>query len=77
MSKVVPDRFKCAGTHVGRVVVKAAGTFTIVTRHGKVTDIPHRFCRPLHRSDGYTYYQGVSVSPSLTNAKGAPVSTST
>ncbi len=71
---VVPERLKCAGTHVGRVAVKAAGTFTIATKHGKVTDVPHRYCRPLHRSDGYTYHQGVGISPPPTSPKGAPVS---
>lgn len=71
---VVPERFKCAGTHMGRVAVKAAGTFTIATKHGKVTDVPHRYCRALHRSDGYTYHQGAGISPPPTSPKGAPVS---
>ncbi len=71
---VVPERLKCAGTHVGRVVVKAAGTFTIETSHGKVTDVPHRYCRPLHRSDGYAYHQGARSSPPPPDSKGAPVS---
>jgi 5-methylcytosine-specific restriction endonuclease McrA len=71
---VVPERLKCAGTHVGRVAVKAAGTFTIATSHGKVTDVPHRYCRPLHRSDGYAYQQGARISPPPTSPKGAPVS---
>jgi 5-methylcytosine-specific restriction endonuclease McrA len=73
---VVPERFKCAGTHVGRVAVKAAGTFTIATKHEKVTDVPHRYCRPLHRSDGYAYHQGARISAPPTSPKGAPVSVS-
>ncbi|TMC23026.1 MAG: HNH endonuclease [Chloroflexi bacterium] len=73
---VVPDRLKCAGTHVGRVTVKAARTFTIQTRHGKITDVPHRFCQPVHRCDGYSYSQVVRVAPPPTNPKGAPVSSS-
>jgi 5-methylcytosine-specific restriction endonuclease McrA len=71
---VVPPRLKCVGTHVGRVAVKAAGTFTIETSHGKVTDVPHRYCRPLHRCDGYAYHQGARISPPPTSPKGAPVS---
>ena len=71
---VVPARLKCAGTHVGRVTVKAAGTFTIATSHGKVTDVPHRYCRPLHRSDGYAYQPGARISLPPTSSKGAPVS---
>jgi 5-methylcytosine-specific restriction endonuclease McrA len=71
---VVPERLKCAGTHVGRVAVKAAGTFTITTRRGKVTDVPHRYCWPLYRSDGYTYHTGVRVAPPSNSPKGVPVS---
>ncbi len=71
---VVPERLTCAGTHVGRVVVKAAGTFTIETSHGKVTDVPHRYCRLLHRSDGYAYHQEARIAPPPTSQKGAPVS---
>ncbi|MGI9058827.1 MAG: RNA-guided endonuclease IscB [Ktedonobacteraceae bacterium] len=71
---VVPERLKCAGTHVGRVTVKAAGTFTIATSHRKVTDVPHRYCRLLHRSDGYAYHQGARISLPPTSLKGAPVS---
>jgi 5-methylcytosine-specific restriction endonuclease McrA len=71
---VVPAHLKSQGTHVGRVAVKAAGTFTITTRHGKVTDVPHRYCRPLHRSDGYTYQTGVKYSPRPVSSNGALVS---
>jgi 5-methylcytosine-specific restriction endonuclease McrA len=74
---VVPERLKCAGTHVGRVAVKAAGTFTIGTKHGKVTDVPHRYCRLLACSDGYSYQQGerMFLPPSSpTSPKGGPVS---
>ena len=71
---VVPERLKCAGTHVGRVVVKAAGTFTIANKHGKVTDVSHRYCQPLQRSDGYAYQQGARISPLPISSKGAPVS---
>src|SRR5579859_1258796 len=60
---VVPECFKSAGTHVGRVTVKAAGTFTITTKQGKVTDVPHRFCRPTHRGDGYSYGLGRRIFP--------------
>ncbi|GHO75078.1 hypothetical protein KSD_28490 [Ktedonobacter sp. SOSP1-85] len=55
---VVPERFACRGTHVGRVAVKASGYFTITTAHGKVTDVPHRFCRLIGRSTGYAYQVG-------------------
>ena len=58
---VVPEHLECVGTHAGRVAVKAAGRFDITTKHGKVTDVPHRYCRPVHRSDGYAYQPGARV----------------
>ncbi|MGX1914365.1 RNA-guided endonuclease IscB [Streptomyces phaeochromogenes] len=51
---VVPAGKK-AGSHVGRVAVRARGTFTIRTAHGTVTDIHHRHVRLIQRSDGYAY----------------------
>jgi 5-methylcytosine-specific restriction endonuclease McrA len=47
------------GTHVGKVAIKASGYFTITTRERAVPDVPHRYCRLLHRADGYTYRKGV------------------
>lgn len=46
---------KRAGSHSGRVAIKASGNFTIQTKHGKVTDVPHRFCTLIQRGDGYGY----------------------
>ena len=46
------------GTYVGKVAVRSRGTFNITTAHGVVTDIHHRFCVLVARSDGYTYQQG-------------------
>ncbi len=46
------------GTYVGKVAVRTRGTFNISTAHGVVTDIHHRFCVLVARSDGYTYQQG-------------------
>ena len=55
---VVPEVLACRGTHVGRVAVRARGTFTITTKHGKITDVPHRFCQPIGRTNGYSYQTG-------------------
>jgi len=55
---VVPDTFKCAGTHVGRVLARARGTFDIRTKHERIPDVPHRYCQPIHQNDGYSYHQG-------------------
>jgi 5-methylcytosine-specific restriction endonuclease McrA len=53
---VVPGGRK-AGTYVGKVAVRASGSFNIVTSQGTVQGISHRFCRLIARSDGYSYYQ--------------------
>ncbi len=46
-----------AGTYVGKVAVRTRGIFNITTARGLVTDIHHRFCTLIMRSDGYTYQQ--------------------
>ena len=59
---VVPGTLKRAGTHVGRVAVKASGAFTIATAHGAVADVPARFCCKLQGNDGYGYQKGARGS---------------
>ncbi|MFL1376953.1 MULTISPECIES: RNA-guided endonuclease IscB [unclassified Nocardiopsis] len=55
---------KKAGTHTGRVAVRASGSFNITTTQGTVQGIGHRYVRLLQRADGYAYTirkeQGVS-----------------
>ncbi len=47
-----------AGKYQGKVAVRASGYFSLTTRSGTVTDIAHRYCRLLQRSDGYAYEKG-------------------
>jgi hypothetical protein len=51
---VVTSGKKC-GTYVGRVAVRATGSFNITTTSGTVQGIGHRSCTPIHRCDGYGY----------------------
>jgi 5-methylcytosine-specific restriction endonuclease McrA len=44
-------------TYVGKVAVRTRGIFNITTAQSVVTDIHHRFCVLIARSDGYTYQQ--------------------
>jgi 5-methylcytosine-specific restriction endonuclease McrA len=46
---------KRAGTHTGRVAVRASGSFNIQTRHGLVQGVSHRYCAVVQRGDGYGY----------------------
>jgi len=52
---------KYAGIHIGRVLVRATGSFDIRTAHGRVQGISHRHCQPIHRNDGYSYQIGVAA----------------
>jgi 5-methylcytosine-specific restriction endonuclease McrA len=51
---VIPTGKK-AGTHTGRVAVRATGSFNIRTAAGTVQGIGHRHCRLIQRSDGWAY----------------------
>jgi len=44
-----------AGIHVGRVAVRASGSFNIQTAQGVVQGIGYKHCRRVQRGDGYGY----------------------
>ena len=46
---------KKAGKYQGRVAVRATGNFNITTPAGVIEGINHKFCRQIHRCDGYNY----------------------
>jgi 5-methylcytosine-specific restriction endonuclease McrA len=46
---------KKAGTYLGRVAIRASGSFNIRSATGLVQGIHHRFCVLLQRADGYGY----------------------
>lgn len=59
---VVPVPSAKAGVYVGRLAVRASGWCNITTaRQGVVQGISVRYCRPLYRSDGYSYGAGYST----------------
>ena len=49
----LPKPLKTEGTHVGRVAVRASGSFRVGTCDG----INARYCVVLQRADGYAYGQ--------------------
>jgi 5-methylcytosine-specific restriction endonuclease McrA len=53
---IVPSGKK-AGTHTGRVAVRASGSFNIQTGSGTVQGINWKRCRRVMPDDGYTYIQ--------------------
>ncbi|WP_018289618.1 RNA-guided endonuclease IscB [Verrucomicrobium sp. 3C] len=61
----VPRGIK-AGLHLGRVAVRASGSFNIQTLHGVVQGIGHRHCSLIQRADGYGY----RIKPKIAETKG-------
>ncbi len=59
---VVPPGLKTAGTHVGRVLVRANKSFDIRTAHQRVPGVGAAYCVPLHHADGYAYTQGKAAA---------------
>lgn len=55
MVKAVVPSGKKAGSYVGRIAVRATGSFNIQTAGGVVQGIGHRHCRMIQRADGYGY----------------------
>lgn len=60
------------GTYVGRVAVRATGSFNITTKQGTIQGVSHRYCTCLHACDGYSYGQGEPLHPGP--RKGTPLS---
>lgn len=55
--KAVVTAGKKAGTYVGRVATRATGSFNISTPDGLVQGISHKYCKHIHKKDGYFYAQ--------------------
>ncbi len=47
----VPEHLKTGGVHVGRVAVRASGSFRV----GKMDGISAKYCQVIQRADGYSY----------------------
>jgi hypothetical protein len=62
---VVPNG-KRRGTHLGRVAVRARGSFNVLTKSGIVPDISYRYCRILQQADGYSYSTRTNGNSPLT-----------
>lgn len=53
--KAVVTKGKKIGTHVGRVAVRSTGSFDISTAKGLVGGVSHKYCKTIHKKDGYAY----------------------
>ena len=70
----VPEQLKTGGVHVGRVAVRASGSFRV----GKMDGINEKYCQIVQRADGYSYtlqkdtYGGGASSPRVNAGASAP-----
>jgi len=48
---------KKIGSYMGRVAVRASGSFNIQTATGLIQGISHHYCKVIQRADGYGYLQ--------------------
>ena len=71
---VVPNGKK-AGIHIGRVAVRASGSFNIQKQGVVVQGISHKHCRIVQRGDGYGYSQLPHFLPTLPSRSRADVAT--
>lgn len=53
--KAVVAKGKKAGSYLGRVAIRTSGSFNIKTVTQTVQGISHRYCKQIHRQDGYVY----------------------
>jgi 5-methylcytosine-specific restriction endonuclease McrA len=57
MVKAEVSKGKKTGSYLGRVAVRASGSFNIQTASGVIQGIGYRYCQIIQRADGYGYSQ--------------------
>lgn len=53
--RAILPRGKFAGTHTGRIVVRATGVNEMITPKGKISPVRHKYCQLIQKVDGYSY----------------------
>jgi 5-methylcytosine-specific restriction endonuclease McrA len=54
---VVPNG-KYAGTYIGRIAARMTGNFKFYRKNGTRFDVSYKYCKAVHRMDGYSYQRG-------------------
>ncbi|MHB8409009.1 MAG: RNA-guided endonuclease IscB [Acidiferrobacterales bacterium] len=54
--KAVVPSGKKAGAHIGRVAIRATGSFNIQAGGAVIQGVSHKYCQLLQRADGYSYF---------------------
>ena len=55
MVQAILPKGKFADTHTGRLIVRESGVFEMKTPTGKISPVRHKYCKAIHRNDGYMY----------------------
>ena len=53
--KAVVTKGKKIGRYLGRIATRSSGSFNISTKTGLVQGISHKYCKHIHKKDGYGY----------------------
>ncbi|BAY48333.1 HNH endonuclease [Scytonema sp. HK-05] len=53
--KAIVKTGKKVGTYVGKVAIRSSGSFNISTKNGLVQGISYKYCKHIHKKDGYSY----------------------
>jgi len=72
--KAIVTKGKKTGTYIGRVAVRKTGNFNIKTKPDTIQGIGHKYCRHLHKSDGYAYSFGEILSQKTSQPRSKPKS---
>jgi 5-methylcytosine-specific restriction endonuclease McrA len=72
MVRAVVAAGKKQGTYIGRVAVRATGSFNLATSIGTVQGIAAKWCQAIHHKDGYSYVQGGATSSRSPEGEGCP-----
>jgi hypothetical protein len=60
---------KKIGCYEGRVAVRSSGSFNVATAGGTIQGISHRYCRVIHRADGYGINRAIARSQNSSPSK--------
>ena len=53
--KAVVTKGKKIGRYLGRIATRSSGSFNISTAKGLIQGISHKYCKHIHKKDGYGY----------------------
>jgi 5-methylcytosine-specific restriction endonuclease McrA len=55
LSRILKQAKSPLGEYLGRVAVRSQGSFNITTNQGLIQGISYKYCKHIHKKDGYSY----------------------